>query len=101
MLKSKFLNQLLCPLSNVSKIRRQLVPRVMLLNNSKFVKHSSRGRISTLSPTSSPGLIPQKMGGAGKGPGIGWSRVQSKYSCEANLYAILGATRWFCTDRSE
>ena len=31
-------------------------------------------------PTSSPGLFPQKMGGAGKGPGIGWSRVQPKYS---------------------
>ena len=30
--------------------------------------------------TSSPGLFPQKMGGAGKGPGIGWSRVQPKYS---------------------
>ena len=28
-------------------------------------------------PTSSPGLFPQKMGGAGKGPGIGWSRVSS------------------------
>ena len=25
-------------------------------------------------PTSSPGLFPRKMGGAGKGPGIGWSR---------------------------
>ena len=32
------------------------------------------------SPASSPGLFPQKMGGAGKGPGIGWSRVQPKYS---------------------
>ena len=30
--------------------------------------------------TSSPGLFPQKMGGAGKGLGIGWSRVQPKYS---------------------
>ena len=50
-------------------------------------------------PTSSPGLFPhdQKMGGAGKGPGIGWSRVQPKYSREANLYA----TRWFCADRRE
>ena len=47
--------------------------------------------------TSSPGLFPQKMGGAGKGPGIGWSRVQPKYSWEANLYA----TRWFCADRRE
>ena len=46
-------------------------------------------------PTSSPGLFPQKMGGAG--PGIGWSRVQPKYSCEDNLYA----TRWFCADRRE
>ena len=36
------------------------------------------------------------MGGAGKGPGIGWSRAQPKYSWEANLYA----TRWFCADRS-
>ena len=27
--------------------------------------------------TSYPGLFPQKMGGAGKGPGIGWSRVSS------------------------
>ena len=36
------------------------------------------------------------MGGAGKGPGIGWSRVQPKYSWEANLYAI----RWLCADRS-
>ena len=27
--------------------------------------------------TSSPGLFPQKMGGAGKGPGIGWSRFSS------------------------
>ena len=25
-----------------------------------------------------PGLFPQKMGGAGKGPGIGWSRVRPK-----------------------
>ena len=32
------------------------------------------------------------MGGAGKGPGICWSRAQPKYSWEANLYA----TRWFC-----
>ena len=30
--------------------------------------------------TSSPGLFSQKMSGAGKGPGIGWSRVQPKYS---------------------
>ena len=30
--------------------------------------------------TSSPGLFPWKMGGAGIGPGIGWSRVQPKYS---------------------
>ena len=30
------------------------------------------------------------MGGAGKGPGIGWSRAQPN-----NLYA----TRWFCADR--
>ena len=44
-----------------------------------------------------PGLFPQKMVGAGKGPGIGWSRVQPKYSREANLYA----TRWFCTDGRE
>ena len=36
------------------------------------------------------------MGGAGKGPGIGWSRAQPKYSWEANL----SATRWFCADRS-
>ena len=36
------------------------------------------------------------MGGAGKGPGIGWSRAQPKYSWEADLYA----TRWFCADRS-
>ena len=36
------------------------------------------------------------MGGAGKGPGIGWSRAQHKYSWEANLYA----THWFCADRS-
>ena len=36
------------------------------------------------------------MGRAGKGPGIGWSRVQPKYSWEANLYA----TRWLCADRS-
>ena len=35
------------------------------------------------------------MGWAGKGPGIGWSRAQPKYSWEANLYA----TRWFCADR--
>ena len=27
--------------------------------------------------TSSPGLFPLKMGGAAKGPGIGWSRVPS------------------------
>ena len=27
-----------------------------------------------------PNLVPWKMGGAGKGPGIGWSRVQPKYS---------------------
>ena len=45
MSKGKFLNQLLCPLSNVNKIRRQLVARVMLLNNLKFVKHSSTSRI--------------------------------------------------------
>ena len=30
--------------------------------------------------TSSPGLFPLKMGGAAKGPGIGWSRAQPKYS---------------------
>ena len=36
------------------------------------------------------------MGGAGKCPGISWSRAQPKYSREANLYA----TRWFCADRS-
>ena len=29
------------------------------------------------------------MGGAGKGPGIGWSRVQPKYSREANLYRLV------------
>ena len=33
-----------------------------------------------LKPTSSPGLFPQKMDGAGKGPGIGWSRAKPKYS---------------------
>ena len=33
-----------------------------------------------VNPTSSPGLFPQKMGGAGKGPGIGWSRAKPKYS---------------------
>ena len=32
--------------------------------------------------TSSPGLFPFKMGGAGKDPGIGWSRVWRKYSWE-------------------
>ena len=32
--------------------------------------------------TSSPGLFPFKMGGAGKGTGIGWSRVWRKYSWE-------------------
>ena len=36
------------------------------------------------------------MGGAGKGPGIRWSRAQPKYSWEANLYV----TSWFCADRS-
>ena len=44
-----------------------------------------------------PRAFPSKMGGAGKGPGIGWSRVQPKYSREANLYAA----RWFCADRRE
>ena len=37
------------------------------------------------------------MGGAGKGPGIGWSRAQPKYSWEANLYATRGnplVLRW-------
>ena len=29
------------------------------------------------------------MGGAGKGPGIGWSREQPKYSWEGNLYAFI------------
>ena len=31
--------------------------------------------IAPYKPTSSPGPFPQKLGGAGKGPGIGWSRV--------------------------
>ena len=43
-----------------------------------------------------PRAFPLKKGGAGKGPGIGWSRAQPKYSWAANLYA----TRWFCDDRS-
>ena len=30
------------------------------------------------------------MGGAGKGPGIGWSRTQPNYSREANLYEPAG-----------
>ena len=34
----------------------------------------------SLSTTSSPGLFPYKVGGAGKGPGIGWSRFFIKYS---------------------
>ena len=33
--------------------------------------------LNDVKPTSSPGLFPYKMGGAGKGPGIGWSRVPS------------------------
>ena len=37
-----------------------------------------------------------KNGWGGKGPGIGWSRPQPKYSWKASLYA----TRWFCADRS-
>ena len=37
------------------------------------------------------------MGGAGKGPGIGWSRAQPNYSSEANLYA----TRWFALTEVE
>ena len=35
--------------------------------------------------------------GVGKGPGIGWSCVQPKYSWEANLYAI----RWFALTEVE
>ena len=46
----------------------------------------SLSKTSIDTANSSPGLFPQKMGGAGKGSGIGWSRVQPKYSCEANLY---------------
>ena len=34
------------------------------------------------------------MGGAGKGPGIGWSRAQPKYSWEANLFATRLFLRW-------
>ena len=31
-------------------------------------------------PNLVPRAFPQKMGGAGKGPGIGWSRAKPKYS---------------------
>ena len=62
-----------------------------------FISHWSVARAFPPVPQPRPqGFSLKKMGGAGKGPGIGWSRAQPKYSWEANLYA----TRGFCADRS-
>ena len=68
---------------NYTKIKGLDSGKITSLPNSRKLtacspKDSFAYNESLQHPTSSsPGLFPQKMGGAGKGPGIGWSRVPS------------------------
>ena len=52
---------------------RRYVPTHSLLTKTKLSKIRAMTNLV-------PRAFPSKMGGAGKGPGIGWSRVQPKYS---------------------
>ena len=73
--------------NDVWGVRNELRNREVLRHVTMAAKClDSLGKTSIDTTTSSPGLFPQKMGGAVKGPGVGWSLVQPKYSCEANLY---------------
>ena len=50
------------------------------INNTCNLIHFLSMTIDTKFQPRPQGLSLKKMGGAGKGPGIGWSRVQPKYS---------------------
>ena len=63
----------------------------MVEKKEKLISKTLMVRLTGLGVQPRPqGFFLKIMGGAGKGPGIDWSRVQPKYSWEANLYATTG-----------
>ena len=57
---------------------QQNASRLILSKDSTNIRYDQRMSNLNLVPRAFPSL--KKMGGAGKGPGIGWSRAQPKYS---------------------